>query len=298
MSTTRRRVAFRSKPLVRNGTLTKQSQATQWQPSGPFHFLDLPAELRAEILKLAILDARKNSSVVELMLVSQQLHDEVASTARKTTVLDMTRAHENVTYLVNAFSSAGSTANVSLWRHVRYLVFRFHLLEHISIFGSPLAALLQFMTQHHKLSSLRLEIVSKFPSDDFWGSVTTDIENGDAAHVSEPTFTHDPWQLCYMTTGSTRRAKGGTDADIFAPSLVSSTSFQNFLKFLFQSTVSQISLLVDAKDHQRFWCAFHQKRGAVLDFSTMACVGIPVSARQVEIDHKELIRTFAGARLS
>ncbi|KAH7032745.1 uncharacterized protein B0I36DRAFT_361518 [Microdochium trichocladiopsis] len=300
MNTTRRRIAFRSKPVSRNSAPGKQRYAIQWQPSGPFRFLDLPPELRADILRLAIADARRHHTLVNMMLVCEQLHDEVASVARKSTVIDLTKRSGTVTHLADAFSSVSSNARVSLWRHVGSLVICMYLVDHINVFCNSLGTALQHMTQHNSLRSLRLEIRSKFPSDDFWGSPAnaTDGDSRDSVDEANTASGRDVWQYSYFTTGSTRRTKGLRETDIFAPNLISTLPFQDLLKFLYQCEVPHISFLVDASDHHRFWCAFHQKTKAVQDFATVACAGIPPGARHADIDWRELIRAFAGARLS
>lgn len=305
MSTTTRRVAFRSKPLSRRSTPAKHKDTLPWQPAGPFRFFDLPAELRVAVIKVAVVEARTGHSVGNLLLVCKQVHSEVASVAHKDTIVDLTRSSGTITDLATALSTSAST-EISLWRHVNRLVIRLYLVDHLHMLSSAFGPALQDMTHQHKLKSLCLEIGSKFPSDDFWGDIVNNGNSGDAADEHDVAVgsaersisRSNLWQSRNLITGS-RRAKAGTGVEIHAPLFVATPSFQNFLRFLYLSKIPEISLNVDANDHQQFWCPFHEKRnkGIIRDFSTVHCYGIPAGAFYVQIDWKDLVRTFGGARV-
>ncbi|KAH9903812.1 hypothetical protein F4778DRAFT_100560 [Xylariomycetidae sp. FL2044] len=256
-----RSIALRPKHL--SGTFVPP-----WKPRGPFRFLDLPPELRNHIIRLVILDWNStHKDVVHLFLACHQVYAEAASMFYYEVVLDNTQLVKDVTdpFLV------GRLSRLSPRLYVRDLTIKFCIEDQIQLFSEVYPQTLQEMVENGNLRHLRLEIGSNWPSYGFWGL-------GEALYCDE----------VRLVTGKRK----GAETEITAPLFVTKPPFQNFLKFLRESTVPKIAVFVNSFDHHTFWCQFHRVHS-----SGKPCEGEwEGKARWLKVDRIKLYKALKGAR--
>ncbi|KAI5920702.1 hypothetical protein F4810DRAFT_404175 [Camillea tinctor] len=283
-------------------TSGRTAALARWKPRGPFRFLDLPPELRTHILELAILDWTSHRSVLNLFLTSRALYAEAASVFYHEVLLDSRSITKNNTHLVkkrkkkqpgadtdaddaNPFLSAPLTP-LSPRLHVRALTLRFRAEDQLRVFGALYASALRAMASRGALRSLRLEVESKFPADDFWG--------GNAASTSSffasPAGDYD----LFCDDAELRNGNEG-EGEVWAPAFVAHHAFQAFLAFLRDSGVPRLTLYVQAAAHHRLWCPYHRTRAS----GAAPCEGEwPGKAVLLKVDRKRLVRTLLGVRIA
>ncbi|KAI1500280.1 hypothetical protein F5X99DRAFT_252404 [Biscogniauxia marginata] len=256
------------RPIPFRHKIPHKTALSKWKPQGPFRFLDLPPELRAHILELAILDWMSHKDVVNLFLTCRRLYAEAASMFYHEVLLDNTQLRGSADPFLT-----GTLNQLSPRLHVRSLIIRFCLEDQIRSFKDLYADALRAMVDQGNLRSLRLEVESKFPSDDFWGE-----SSGDDLFCDE----------VKLLDGK------GRDIEIWAPSFVTTTAFQGFLRFLKNSGIPKMTLYVEAEEHNKLWCPFHRVHA-----SGSPCTGEwQGKARLLKVDRKKLVRTLVGAQVA
>ncbi|KAH9989367.1 hypothetical protein F4779DRAFT_632187 [Xylariaceae sp. FL0662B] len=248
----------------------KQSQTT-YQPSkfwrGPFRFFDLPPELRDHILRLVLLSwDSPHKDVLHLFLTSRRMYTEAASMFYHEVLLDNTQLKGTADPFLT-----GPLTSVTPRIHVRNLIIRFSMRDQIHTFGESYGTALRGMAEHGNLQHLRLEILECFPSSSFWGL-------GDDLY-------YDDVQLV---------VRDPTSLETWAPLIITTPKFQNFLKFLDELNIPKVTLWVDAEDHYTFWCPFHRAHP-----SGKKCGGEwRGKAKLLRVQWKRMFQVYRGAQVA
>ncbi|KAI0599950.1 hypothetical protein F4775DRAFT_101142 [Biscogniauxia sp. FL1348] len=271
--------------------------AARWKPRGPFRFLDLPPELRTQIIELAILDWTSHRDVVSLFLTCRTLYAEAASVFYHEVLLDDSTNTQQQQLLgkkkkngsaaaaaVNPFL-AGALGPLSPRLHVCALTVRLCAEDQIRAFAHLYAGALRDMAARGSLRSLRLEVGSKFPADDFWGGAATASDDDDNDDDGD------------LFCDNVRLLAGGAQRDVgevWAPAFVAGPAFQAFLAFLQDSGIPRVTLYVDAAEHNKLWCPFHRVHSS----GTPCEGGWPGKVMLLKVDRKKLVRTLMGLHIA
>jgi hypothetical protein len=217
-------VAFRSKPITARN---QQAKKPVWEPPGMFHFFGLPPELRTHIFHL-FFDNHKFTGVLSLLLTSRRMYFEVAAMVYREVLLDATSSRG-----LPDPRLTGTLTRMAPRRHVEHLIIKFYIKDHVHLFYEQYRDAIKDMAEHGNLKFLQLEVHSRFPSTEYWGTLDW--------------WSEDHW----LATGKKK------DRQVRAPLFVAEAPFQSFLKFLAETKVPHLQLSVDAQDHYQFWCPFH-----------------------------------------
>ncbi|KAI0016160.1 hypothetical protein F4780DRAFT_709544 [Xylariomycetidae sp. FL0641] len=255
-----RSIALRHKP---------QSNTPKWVPKGSFRLFDLPPELRTHILELAILACDSHRDVLHIFQSCRRLYVEAASLFYREVSLDNTRLRLKGTsdlFLMRPLTE------LSPWLHVQSLIIKFCLEAQLKKSHSSYGRTLREMAKKGNLRSLRLQIERQFPSDNFWGG-------------GDDLFAED--EVC-LVSGKKK------DVKVWTPEFIAKPPFQAFLKFLQDSGIPKLTLVIEAEEHYKFWCPFHRPHR-----SGAACQGEwPGQARYLKVNRKALLEAFAGAQVA
>ncbi|KAI1484433.1 hypothetical protein F5X96DRAFT_450565 [Biscogniauxia mediterranea] len=288
-----RPIPYRPRPKIQPAR-QPAALVARWKPRGPFRFLDLPPELRTHILELAILDWTSHRDVVSLFLTCRALYAEAASVFYHEVLLDdstsarlLKRTRSAAAPAANPFL-AGALSPLSPRLHVRALTVRFCADDQIRAFADLYAGALRDMAARGSLRSLRLEVGSKFPADDFWGGTATASDDDDDDNDDGGDLSCDNVRL--LGGGGAQR-----DVDeVWAPAFVATPAFQAFLGFLQDSGIPRVTLYVDAGEHNKLWCPFHRVHS-----SGAPCEGEwPGKVMLLKVDRKKLVRTLMGVQIA
>ncbi|OTA68582.1 hypothetical protein K449DRAFT_461419 [Hypoxylon sp. EC38] len=223
-----RSIAFR--PQLNNVSEKHRAITKYW--TGPFRFFDLPPELRDHILKLLLFDSCASGRYpARLFLICRRIYAEAASIFYDEVFLE----NMGLSGTPDRFLTTSLT-RVAPRQYVRNLRMRFEIKDQIHLVGELYSTALNEMAEEGNLQHLRLEIENCFPSCEFWG-----YEDDLSAYDD------------ILVPGG--KGKGTV---ISGPLFIMRAPFQSFLKFLDESKIPKITLLVDARDHSEFWCPFHR----------------------------------------
>ncbi|KAI0096325.1 hypothetical protein F4776DRAFT_651721 [Hypoxylon sp. NC0597] len=248
-----------------NITSQKHQAITKYW-TGPFRFFDLPPELRDHIIRLLLFDLGAIGRYpTRLFLTCRRIYAEAASIFYDEVFLENINPKGTPDpFLTNSLTWFAPR------QYVRNLRIKFDIKDQIHLFGEFYGTALNEMAEEGNLQRLQLEIENCFPSCEFWG-----------------------YEDDLSTYGNILVPGGrGKGTVISGPLFITRTPFQSFLKFLDDSQIPKITLLVDARDHAKFWCPFHRvhSRGRKCDGQWKG------GARLLRISCSNLVKALRGAR--
>lgn len=264
---------IRSKQHASHSNRTKQpttasrQRKTLARRNGLFPFLQLPFELRSEILKLVIRDAGPGDRhrLVCLFLTCRAIYEETASIFYRQVELDTRCCGGSPDlFLVKALTPR---------LYIRELVLKFYVKDQIGLFPDTYGPILTNMAENGKLHHLTLQLGHEFPWANFWGGSS-----------DSPDLFCDEVPV---------RIGKQHEKEILAPLFVTREPFQAFLKLLRTAGFPKLSVYLEAADHPQFWCAFHRTH------ATGECEGTwRGKSRTLKLRWKDMVQSLAGAQPS
>ncbi|KAI1418891.1 hypothetical protein F5Y12DRAFT_789507 [Xylaria sp. FL1777] len=256
-------IAFRPKP-------SQQSAAARWRPRGPFRLFDMPPELRAQVLSLALLDCEEQIQVLKIFLVSRRLYAEAADIFYHDIWLDITDRTEPPGLL------AGPVTPLSPRLNVRTIDLKIFPKKNLGSFNSVYVPLLREMAEQGNLCTLHLEINGRFPRVDFWADHWSDDE--EFCEVEVPLLIGPEQNIDYL-----------------GPAFLAAQPFQAFLDFLSDPRIPKVALYTSSADHYKFWCDCHRKLSSKLKLPCSGGSWRGKSSR-LKVNQKHLLRLFRNAQ--
>ncbi|KAJ8123904.1 hypothetical protein ONZ43_g258 [Nemania bipapillata] len=261
-----RSIAFRPNP-----TYLYYAVTSRWKPRGPFRLLDLPPELRLQILHSALLDCEEQFEVLQIFLASRTLYAEAAEIFYHDILLDITERTKLPGFLT------GPITPLSPRLYFHTIDLKISLENNLRDFNQLYIPLLREMAEQGNLRTLRLEIDGRFPRLNFWSDRWLELAEE---------FCDDEVQLLIGPE---------TSLDYVGPAFLADQPFQTLLDFLSDPRIPEVLLYISSTDHYPFWCAFHRPHSSKLG---LPCHGGSWRGKstRLKINQKLFLPLFRHAR--
>ncbi len=239
-------------------------------PGAPFRLFDLPPELRAQVLGLALLDCEEHIQVLKIFLASRRLYAEAAEIFYHDLWLDITDRTKPPGLLAEPITP------LSPRLRIRIMDLKIYPKKNLRSFNELYVPLLREMADQGSLRTLHLEINGRFPRMDFWTDHWSDDEEFCEAEVP-------------LLVGPDK------DIEYLGPAFLAAQPFQTFLDFLSDPRIPKVALYTSSADHYKFWCDCHRKLSSKLQLPCSGGSWRGKSSR-LKVNQKHLLRLFRNAQ--